>query len=244
MVKLIGGKLRVKQIKNLLNASYSNLLSDIDDFKIDKSLSNQLIQVYYNENTNQAVVVHRGTANMNDVIVDTKLLFGFKNNSRFNDARNIQKLAEKKYGNNNVSTIGHSLGAAIAEDVGKNSKEIITLNKPITPSDIFFKKKVGFNQYDIRTKKDPISLLKPFQRDVKDITIDSITNNPLIEHSTNTLDRLPQDLLIGGSELRKLKLKELKSYIKSLKKNKQINFNITGKNKKQLREAVEILNNK
>ena len=235
MTKLLcGGKLKVSTLKNLLNASYSNILSDIDDFKIDKSLSNQAIQVYYNENTNQAVVVHRGTANPNDVLVDTKLLFGFKNNSRFNDAKKIQLAAEKKYGSNNVSTIGHSLGAAIAEDVGKLSKEIITLNKPVTPSDIFFKKKVGPNQYDIRTKKDPISMLKPFQRDIKDITIVSTTSNPLIEHSTNTLNRIDQEQLMGGSELRKLKLKELKAYIKNLKKNKQINFNITGKNKKQL----------
>ena len=239
MVKLIGGKLKVKQLKNLLNASYSNILSDIDDFKIDKDLSNQMVQVYYNPLTGQAVIVHRGTANINDVIVDTKLLFGFKNNSRFNDARNIQKLTEKKYGPNNVSTIGHSLGAAIAEDVGKNSKEIITLNKPITPTDIFFKKKVGINQYDIRTKRDPISLLKPFQKDVKDISIESTTNNPLIEHSTNTLDRLPQDQLIGGSELRKMKLKELKTYIKGLKKNKTIKINITGLNKKQLLELLK-----
>ena len=226
-------------IKNLLNSSYSNKLSDIDDFKIDKDLSNQIVQVYYNPITGQAVVVHRGTAGINDVIVDTKLLFGFKNNNRFNDARKIQNLAESKYGPKNVSTIGHSLGAAIAEDVGKNSKEIITLNKPITPLDIFYKKKVGVNQYDIRTKRDPISLLKPYQKDIKDITIESTTNNPLVEHSTNTLDRLPQDLLIGGSDLKKLKLKELKTYIKGLKKNKTIKINITGLNKKQLLELLK-----
>ena len=239
MVKLIGGKLKVKALKNLLNASYSNILSDIDDFKIDKTLSNQFIQVYYNENTNQAVVVHRGTASGNDIITDTQLLFGFKNNNRFNDARKIQKIAENKYGSNNVSTIGHSLGAAIAENVGRNSKEIITLNKPITPTDIFFKKKVGPNQYDIRTKIDPVSILKPFQRDCKDITIPSTTNNPLTEHSTNVLDRLNQEQLIGFGEAARMKIKQLKAYIKGLKKKKIININITGLNKKQLLELIK-----
>lgn len=232
------GKLPVRDIKDLLNASYNKNLSSINDYILDKSLSNEYTQVYKNKNNNNAVVVHRGTKGLKDMIVDTKLLFGFKNNSRFNDARKIQKEAEDKYGAKNVSTIGHSLGAAISEEVGRNSKEIITLNRPITPLDVLLKKKISNNTYDIRTKKDPISLLKPLQQGNNDITIESTSDNPLVEHSIEVLNRVPENQLIGGSELKKMKLKELKAYIKNLKKNKQININITGKTKKELLSSV------
>jgi hypothetical protein len=233
------GKLSVKDIKYLLLSSYDNKLNDVLPWIIDKSLSTNETQVYTNNSTPQVIVVHRGTKGMKDIITDTKLLFGFKNNNRFNDARKIQQQAENKYGSKNISTIGHSLGAAIAEDIGRNSKEIITLNKPTLPLDILLKKKVGFNQYDIRTKKDPISILKPLQQDNKDVIIDSTSNNPLTEHSVNILNRLPENEMIGAGQIKKLKLKELKTYLKQLKKNKKINFNITGKNKKQLQELLK-----
>jgi hypothetical protein len=235
-----GGRLLVRDIKLLLNSSYNNTLNDIGDWIIDKDLSNQYVQVYHNNINNQAVVVHRGTADLKDVGTDVKLMFGFKKNNRFEDARKIQKLAENKYGAQNVSTLGHSLGASVAEEVGQNSKEIITMNKPIIPSDILSKKKIGIKQYDIRTKKDPFSLLKPFQKDVKDITIESKTNNPLVEHSINTLDRLPEEMMIGEGRINKMKIKELKEFLKQVKKNNQTGKNIliTGLNKTQLKELA------
>ena len=45
----------------------------------------------------------------------------------------IQKQAEQKYGANNITTMGHSLGGRIAEKVGKKSAQIITYNKAATP---------------------------------------------------------------------------------------------------------------
>lgn len=236
-MKICGGKLSINNIKLLLNQSYNNSLNDIDDWIIDKSLSNQYVQVYKNKNTPQAVVVHRGTASLKDVGTDIKLMFGFKKNNRFEDARKIQQLAENKYGAENISTIGHSLGASIAEEVGKNSKEIITLNKPIVPSDIISKKKIGINQYDIKTKKDPFSILKPLQKDNKDIIIPSETNNPLVEHSINTLDRLPDEMMIGLGKINKMKIKELKDFLKKVKKINK-NILITGLNKTQLKELA------
>jgi len=55
-----------------------------------------------------------------------------------------------------VSTLGHSKAGKVAEEVGKNSKEIITLNKPTHITDIF--SKVPNNQTDIKSSGDPVSL--------------------------------------------------------------------------------------
>ena len=234
---LKGGKLSIKNIKLLLNASYNNKLSDIGDWILDTTISNNLVQVYKNKNSDQAVVVHRGTASISDVGTDIKLTFGFKNNKRFNDARKIQNLAEEKYGASNVTTLGHSLGAAIAEEVGQNSKEIITFNKPILPTDIFTKKKIGEHQYDIKTKNDPFSFLKPLQQDKKDIIIQSETKNPLIEHSVNALERVDPELMGGDNRIQKMKLKEIKEFLKKLKKlNKDIK--IGGLKKIELKELA------
>jgi hypothetical protein len=233
----LGGKLSVKDIKLLLNQSYNNNLSDINDWILDKSLSDQYVQVYKNKLTPQAVVVHRGTASLKDVGTDIKLMFGFKKNNRFEDARKIQKAAENKYGAQNVSSIGHSLGASIVEEVAQDSKEIITFNKPIVPTDIIFKKKIGMKQYDIKTKKDPFSFLKPLQKDNKDVIIPSLTNNPLVEHSVNSLDRLPDDMMIGEGRINKMKIKELKEFLKKVKKINK-NILITGLNKTQLKDLA------
>ena len=56
---------------------------------------------------------------------------------RYKHAKEIQDKKEKKYGKENVTTIGHSLGAKLASDLGGKSKEIIIYNKPITPGEIF-----------------------------------------------------------------------------------------------------------
>ena len=50
---LKGGKLSIKNIKLLLNASYNNKLSDIGDWILDTTISNNLVQVYKNKNSFQ-----------------------------------------------------------------------------------------------------------------------------------------------------------------------------------------------
>ena len=51
-----GGKLAVGDLKNLLNASYETTPQDVGDWKVDKSLSGQRVQVYQNDKTGQVVV--------------------------------------------------------------------------------------------------------------------------------------------------------------------------------------------
>ena len=206
-----GGKISVENIKKLIQQSYKPSLSNVDDYVIDNELSGQRAQVYKKKGTNEAVVVHRGTKGLEDLGNDVKLALGFNisNTNRVKHAKEIQQKAEQKYGSQNVSTVGHSLGSHISSEVGQNSKEIINLNKAVVPADLG--KTVSSKETNIRSRRDVISSLLPFQRNRgKTVTVEKTSNNPLTEHSTSILDRLPQNQMVGegfikiGGRLHKL----------------------------------------
>jgi hypothetical protein len=182
---LKGGSLSPDEIQGFLKKSYEKKPSSFQGYQIDKSLSGERVQVYYNPTLQQAVVVHRGSAGAKDWLVnDAGLLVGYRGD-RFSHAKDIQNKAEKKYGAKNVTTLGHSLGAKIAEEVGQNSKEIITLNKPTVDT-----KKVSGKQYDIRTSSDLVSGLSGIASSKNQTTIPSGFRNPYSEHSPDVLSRL------------------------------------------------------
>jgi hypothetical protein len=190
-----------KELQHFLSKSYDKTHHDYKNYQVDTHLTGQRVQVYYDSTKNHAVVVHRGTKGVQDWGTDASLLLtGYqKNNRRFAHARKIQNQAEEKYGQENITTLGDSLGAKIAEKVGNKTKEVITLNKPTIPMDLIKGKKVPKNQTDIRTSRDPVSILRPFQKpNNKEITIPSKTLNPFREHSTDVLSRLHEDTLFGG----------------------------------------------
>jgi len=197
-----GGKISAPDLKGLLWQSYeSDPPKDYKDYEVDKSLSGERVQVYVKKGTNEVFVVHRGSQGITDWGNDLRALSGYDINhsDRFKHAEKIQKEAEKKYGSQNVSTLGHSLSGKIASDVGRNSKEIITLNKFIPPMDLInpFRKKIPDNEYDIRTSLDPASALLPFESGKNKYTIPSISYDPVKEHSVSALDALPEDTMFG-----------------------------------------------
>ena len=210
-----GGKLSTKYIKEFLKQSYEKKLQNIGDYDVDNSLSGQRVQVYKHKHSPQTVVVHRGTKSIQDVFNDVKYALGMNisNSKRLKYANDIQKKAETKYGKENVTTIGHSLGSHISSNVGKGSKEVINLNKPIGLQDLYTKPLA--NEYNVRTMLDPVSFLLPFSRQNNDklMTMTSKTINPLAEHKTDVLDRLPVDTMIGRGLHTFLK-KDLKHIIK------------------------------
>jgi putative lipase involved disintegration of autophagic bodies len=189
-----GGSLSAQQTKDLLNSSYNKKNKDYGDFKIDKKLSGKRTKVYYNEKEDMPVVVHRGTASIQDVGTDIGLAFGHRGD-RFKHAKKIQKKAEKKYGADNMATIGHSLGGILAEEVGGNSKNVITLNKAVTPWEL--NRKNGENQTDIKTENDPVSMLNHFSKN-KASVIKSDGWNPLAEHTVDVLDRVDPNKIYGS----------------------------------------------
>lgn len=193
-----GGELSVNNTKDFLKQSYSKSPKDIDGYKIDKDLSGQRVQVYHNPQNNKTIVVHRGTNSIQDWGTNLSMSFGIKG-KRFNHAKKIQKQAEEKYGKNNLTTLGHSQGAKWAEMLGNknNNNEVITLNKPTLPLDLIQGKKVKKNQTDIKTSKDPVSVLRGLQKGKKARVLKSKTINPLTEHSVDVLNRLDENEMLG-----------------------------------------------
>lgn len=194
---LKGGSLSPDVIQGLLKKSYEKKPSSFNDYQIDKSLSGERVQVYYNPALRQAVVVHRGSAGAKDWLVnDAGLMVGYRGN-RFSHAQDIQNKAEKKYGAKNVTTLGHSLGAKVAEEVGQNSKEIITLNKPTVDM-----KPVSSKQYDIRTGSDLVSGFSGIATSNNKTTIPSGYRDPYSEHSPDVLSRLENKPIGRGRRLK------------------------------------------
>jgi hypothetical protein len=198
-----GGKIAVSAMNKLLNESYKSkdkTAANIDNrYILDNELSTDKTKVYIDKNTGEAVIANRGTSDFKDIITDAKLLMGYKDKSRFGEARNVLNKVKSKYPNASIDSIGHSLGSAIAEDIGKDErvKNVITLNKPTTPKDLISRSKLDSKQIDIRTTGDLVSMLNPLQKGEKDIIINSETKNPYTEHKIDTLLRLPQDQIIG-----------------------------------------------
>ena len=128
-MKTIQGKaLEVNTIKEALNESYKKRgkpKKEIDGFVLNEILSDNEAQVYWNPISQKAMVVHRGTSSIGDVFQDVAYgLTGYKGR-RFKKAERVQKEAERLYGADNISSLGHSLGSLLASDVGHRSKEII-----------------------------------------------------------------------------------------------------------------------
>jgi hypothetical protein len=181
-------KHHTSNVKKFLNNSYSaKHKTKIGGYTIDKHLSGKRAQVY-KDSSGKAVVVHRGTQGIHDMITDAKASLGFSNNKRFKHAKKIQRQAEAKYGSSNTTTMGHSLGGLLAERSANKKSKVVTLNKAGLPGDR--NKKIKSNQIDIRTSGDLVSHLTRNQKGGKKITIKSTTKNPLKEHTTNVLNRI------------------------------------------------------
>ena len=196
-----GGKIKVKTLKGMLQNGYQKKPhSNVDGYEIDKDLSGQRAQVYYNKDTNHAVTSHRGTKGIHDMFTDVQLMFGHKKNKRFDHGRKVTDQAIKKYHDANVTVVGHSLGSAIAQEANKDhKKEQVTLNGAITPMDLL--KKQQDHEFVIRSKHDPVSALHAFkagQNKQNTKTIKSKSLNLLNEHKTDILDRMDSDDEIGN----------------------------------------------
>lgn len=195
-----GAGLPVKDIRSLLSKSYKKKPSDHNQYTVDKELSGQRVQVYIDPATNKSIVVHRGTSSLQDWGTNLAMTLGVKG-KRYKHAKRIQDEAEKKYGKENIITMGHSQGARWAELLGRDTSEVITLNKPTLPLDLLKKDKVPKNQTDIKSQYDPVSVLRRLQKGNKaEIIKGNVINNPLEEHSVDILGKLDEEKYIGLPE--------------------------------------------
>eukprot|EP01038_Epipyxis_sp_PR26KG_P015932 gene15932-21615_t len=137
-----GRGISASSLKNFLSGSYYSKSKDQKQ-NIDGYIPAQSIQDWTTNAMSAIGLVHK-----------TK---------RSKHAKKIQDEAAAKYGNQNILTTGHSLGAnKLAEKVGQKSAEVITYNKPFTLENVG--KRVSKKQTDIRTNTDPVSLLHGTQK--------------------------------------------------------------------------------
>jgi hypothetical protein len=161
-------------------------------YEIDNELSNKNRTLYYNKDTNKVVYSLRGTnpKNIHDLTTDALLAVGLKDiSSRFRNANKYTKKAIEKYGKDNLSLAGHSLGASQSLYVNsKHNIEAHAFNPYIEPTVkksnllnkamyALFKKPVNSNAYIYRTTTDPVSIFSSLSNaNVK--TIQPKSKNP------------------------------------------------------------------
>jgi len=204
---LKGGALKASTLKGLLQSGYKKpdeQVKELDGYVRDDSLSGRRHQVYYNPTNGEALISHRGTEStaadwLNNAAYATGL---YKFTNRYKVGRDAQKKAEQKYGANNLTTIGHSQGAMLSGDLGKNSKQIISVDRPAKLSEVLFHK-TPKNHQDIRTSKDLVSSMIPFQKMTnKPITIKT-NENPISAHDLSHLDKLHDQTIGSGIHKKK-----------------------------------------
>jgi hypothetical protein len=121
---------------SVLKAGYKN--DDIDALKdfgydLDKSLSNDNEQTYYNKDTNKLIYNVVGTHNLYDAGIDVYLAMGkLKSTNRYKQADEILKKARDKYKPDNTTLTGHSLGGSIVQYLGKKGDNVLSLDSGYT----------------------------------------------------------------------------------------------------------------
>ena len=183
-----GGDLNSKEVKNLLKASYDPTLIE-NGFVLDTEISKGYNNVFYNSDTGEVVMTVAGTSDLkdwkNNLIYGVYGRKGYKETERFKTAKEIHDKAVAKYGEKNITILGHSQGGLSAELLGGDDKQIITYNKATAP---FVKNKVNENQTDLRVNRDIVSQLN---RDLENTTktINTKFINPIKTHSINRLPK-------------------------------------------------------
>lgn len=132
-------------------------------YSFDKKLSNEDESVFYNKKENKLIVTVAGTHKVSDVGTDIYLAAGkLKSTKRYQSAKKTLEKARDKYKPAEVVVTGHSLGGAVARDIGKKNDKIITYNRGATIGE-----KKRKNETDYRTKGDIVSLFATKSKNLK-----------------------------------------------------------------------------
>lgn len=169
----------VKHYAQLSDGAYGGHDMSHLGYTIDKEHSNRNRTLYHNAETGKAVLAFRGTElhtknKKGDLGTDALLALGLqKLSSRFRNAKKATGHAIEKYGKDNLTLTGHSLGGSQALYANSHYKvPAHTYNPGVSPSmvrkDLFdslsaklFKKKPHTNANIYTTGKDLISGLSP-----------------------------------------------------------------------------------
>ena len=198
---MCGGSLQVHEIKDFIKASYADFPpSEINGWRLDTELSRPYAKVYTKDG--RATITHMGTKGVTDW--ENNLIYGlsgessYKKTNRFKQALTLQNQVEKKYGSQNVSTLGHSQSGLISQLVGKNSKEVITLNPMTSLQRGTMTATTDPNIFNIRSSADVVSAFNIGKTQNKNnIVIPVKSWNLYKEHKSDVLDNLDPNMMIG-----------------------------------------------
>lgn len=256
-----GGKISVKGLDQFIRSTYENTPNEIAGYKLDKKLSTKYTKVYWDDVNKRGIFAERPTSDLRDVASDVLLgldltgKIATKIDSRFKNSWATYDKIDKKYGLDKFIGIGYSLGSTVLERYPKveQLRESLYVSKPVAPSDIITGKKPVKGATEIRSTLDAVSALKPLQAKAeREKIIKATTWNPFKEHQVaHILPQLNQDEQLGDPNVEtgagqpnfnKMKVTELKQYIKSNRK-RVGGCQVCKKNKKELVQiAHKILN--
>ena len=209
--KLTGGGLTGDQIKDVIDLSYNNQKNEAPEgYIIDKDLSDGRVKVYKDLNSDQAIVAHRGSSGWKDWLDNAYYLTtgNIKDTSTYKKHKTKHDNALEKYGAQNIIAVGHSRAGKYVEELNRDQpvKEVLTYNKAVGLHDAF--QINPKNQTDIRSARDLISSLTPYQKSAnKVVTIPSKTFNLLQAHGTMALKKLRNKLI--GKGIRKIRKRHI-----------------------------------
>lgn len=206
-----GGKVKVENLQKFIESTYKNTIPDkIDDFILDKAISTKYTKVYHNPINSKTILSERPTQDLRDVASD--ILMGLdlsgklsgKIDNRFKDSWRTYDAVKKKYRLTNTIAIGYSLGATVLERYPKVNEflEVILVSKPVSPSDIINKTQPPEKATEIRSKYDPVSILKRYQQKAeREILLEPESYNIGKEHQQKYILPRIEDESVGDPDI-------------------------------------------
>ena len=184
MRKIKGGGLKANTLKSMIKSTYDR--SEVEGW--NKVMDTPEVTGFKHP-SGQVVVALRGTEGTakdwsNNAVYGLGGELAYKMTPRYKRAKERVAELEKQYNPEDITLIGHSQGGLLAEIVPSKAREIISLNKATRPQDFLFRRRKK-NQYDIRSRFDPVSFF-PLQK--SNYTIDGVSLNPLAQHSPDILE--------------------------------------------------------
>ena len=184
MRKIKGGGLKANTLKSMIKSTYDR--SEVEGW--NKIMDTPEVTGFKHP-SGQVVVALRGTEGtlvdwQNNAVYGLGGELAYKMTPRYKRAKERVAQLEKQYNPEDITLIGHSQGGLLAEIVPSKARERITLNKATRPQDFLFRRRKK-NQYDIRSRFDPVSFF-PLQK--SNYTIDGVSLNPLAQHSPDILE--------------------------------------------------------
>jgi hypothetical protein len=184
MRKIKGSGLKANTLKSMIKSTYDR--SEVEGWQ--KIMDTPEVSAFKHP-SGQVVIALRGTEGTakdwsNNAVYGLAGESAYKMTPRYKRAKERVADLEKKYNPEDITLIGHSQSGLIAELLPSNARERITLNKATRPQDFLFRRRKK-NQYDIRSRFDPVSFF-PLQK--SNYTIDGVGLNPLKAHSPDVLE--------------------------------------------------------